>query len=146
MTSAIVRVVALSDFRPDPKGVPRIRDSKALRKALLMYRECLGCGESASDPHHVLLKSQGGDDVVANIAPLCGGDGSCHVRYHRDLTDEGKELRREIGERLRRETVLYLIEKLGRGPGLDYLRRNYVFSLRRWEKRNGPLEIEAEVA
>jgi hypothetical protein len=40
---------------------------------------CVSCGLAAESLHHVVPKSQGGDDVEANLVPLCGdGTRGCH--------------------------------------------------------------------
>lgn len=67
---------------PDPKPVRRLRASQSdwdiIRKGFAGAR-CLACGEAAESLHHVVPRSQGGDDVAANMAPLCGdGTRGCH--------------------------------------------------------------------
>lgn len=41
---------------------------------------CVACGEGRDvSLHHITPKSQGGDDVIQNLAPLCGdGTRGCH--------------------------------------------------------------------
>jgi hypothetical protein len=161
-------ILALRDFTPDPKAPERIRDTDALRRKLLSDRECRAHGGSASDPHHLIFKSHGGDDVEDNIVPLCH---DCHMRFHRAdylrigpgpiprserrtiagrfprgvtikealIVAEARDVGREIGLNLAREEVLYVIGKMGREPGLDYLRRRYSWSRGAWERKHGPL-------
>jgi 5-methylcytosine-specific restriction endonuclease McrA len=94
-----------SDFKP-PR---RIRDSDAVRSKVMSQPLCRACGlEKATDGHHVLLRSQSGDDVPDNIVPLCR---ACHRDYH--------EAR--IGIRLSLDERLYVLTKLGQNPGTVYL-------------------------
>jgi 5-methylcytosine-specific restriction endonuclease McrA len=100
-----------SDF----KAPKRVRDSAAIERKVKAEPLCRACRlERAVDGHHVLLRSQGGDDVEDNIVPLCR---SCHRDYH--------EAR--IGLRITLDERLYVLTKLGQQPGLVYLeRRRYV--------------------
>ena len=98
-----------------PKPERRIRDSAAIERKVKAEPLCRACRlERAVDGHHVLLRSQGGDDVEDNIVPLCR---ACHRDYH--------EAR--IGLRITLDERLYVLTKLGQQPGLVYLeRRRYV--------------------
>jgi len=75
---------------------------------------CATCGEGRNaglESHHVLLRSRGGDDVVANLVALCH---SCHTHLHAGDADT----RYALGEHLmtyRPDTLDYLVDKLG-GP------------------------------
>lgn len=72
-------------LRADPKPSRRIVDKRLL---VLVVSEAeaalvgcqLGCGVVAPlSAHHIIPRSQGGDDVRANIAVLCGdGTRRCH--------------------------------------------------------------------
>src|SRR5258706_309167 len=48
----------------DPKGGPRSIDRGAMRRKCLREKECRieDCGDPASDGHHVVYRSMGGDD------------------------------------------------------------------------------------
>lgn len=46
--------------------------------------ECLLCGNTPSDAHHMVRRSQGGDDSLGNLAPLCR---LCHEEWHRGNQD-----------------------------------------------------------
>lgn len=47
----------------------------------LLRKPCVVCGERTQSLHHVLRRSQGGDDVTVNLAPVCGtGTTGCHGR------------------------------------------------------------------
>ena len=88
-----------TDFKPKR----RIRDSAAIERKVVSEPICRACGlEKAVDGHHVLLRSQGGDDLEDNIVALCR---ACHRDYH-DA---------RIGIRLSLDERLYVLTKLGRG-------------------------------
>lgn len=77
-------------------------------------RECVICGSTGRlSIHHVLPRSQGGDDIEANFVCLCGdGVTGCHgdVEHYRN------GVRRILGLHIlseRRDTVDYLTTKLG---------------------------------
>ena len=66
----------------DPKPPLRLVDPNAGKEKLLQERTCRACqrvGVWKLSRAHLVPKGQGGDDVDANIVPLCGGgtDG-CH--------------------------------------------------------------------
>ena len=42
---------------------------------------CLGCGGTSIDIHHLIFKSQGGKDVIENLAAVCR---ECHIKAHSD--------------------------------------------------------------
>jgi 5-methylcytosine-specific restriction endonuclease McrA len=96
-----------SDF----KAPKRIRDSAAIERKVKSEPLCRACRlERAVDGHHVLLRSQGGDDLEENIVPICR---SCHRDYH-----DGR-----IGLRLTLDERLYVLTKLGQNPGTAYLEK-----------------------
>lgn len=101
----------------------RIRDDKAIRRKLLRDRTCRGCGKDAGEGHHIVFRSQGGDDVEDNIAPLCS---FCHTVMH-DSTKPGERdiIRETIGKHLQPEEVDYVLDRLGEDEGAAYLRRFY---------------------
>ena len=69
------------DVTPDWKPVRR---QKATRKQWTGIRanlndRCVICGDPAQSAHHIVRKAQGGDDVPANLASVCGhGTRGCH--------------------------------------------------------------------
>lgn len=70
----------------DAKPLKRYRASKeewaGIHKAFT-HERCWICSGRWSDLHHILSRGQGGDDVVANLAPLCR---ECHTRVEqRDI-------------------------------------------------------------
>lgn len=74
---------------------------------------CRGCGKRATTGHHIILRSQWGDDVEENIMPL---EQECHERYHR----EGFLL-----ALLSEEEYGYIVSKLGQSAASDYVLRKY---------------------
>jgi 5-methylcytosine-specific restriction endonuclease McrA len=94
----------------------RIRDTGregAIARKLFQDNMCRGCGKRATTGHHIILRSQGGDDVEENIMPV---EQDCHDRYHR----EGFLL-----ASLRAEEYAYILSKLGSSAAADYSRRKY---------------------
>lgn len=87
-----------------------VRDPDAKRKALLREPWCvIECGRRTVDPHHVVFKSQGGDDVAANLVGLCR---PCHDL----ITDEDRIVQHSLGEYVlehRWDTIGYLQEMFG---------------------------------
>lgn len=56
----------------DFKQPRRIVDPDALASAKLFFQECALCGATQNlHVHHVLFRSQGGDDVRGNLCALC---------------------------------------------------------------------------
>lgn len=99
--------------REDPKPPKRIVDPSATQRKLASDTTCRGCGTRASDSHHILLRSQRGDDVEDNIMPLCH---LCHIKYH---DGKLKTLRLRPAERA------YLETKLGKEAAAMYIERRY---------------------
>jgi len=97
----------------DPKPPKRIIDTDAGPRKLALDPVCRGCGRRASDAHHILLRSQRGDDVEDNIMPLCH---LCHIAYHDGRL---RSLKLTDSERL------YLADKLGVSQGQAYVERRY---------------------
>jgi len=65
----------------DPKPVPRHVAERDEWDAIVLAKTgpCRGCGGPASSFHHVVPRGQRGDDVPANVIPLCGtGTTGCH--------------------------------------------------------------------
>ena len=76
---------------------------------------CRACKiNPATDGHHIVLRSSGGDDVEDDIIGLCR---ACHTDYHAA----------HIGLKLTLDEQLYVLTKLGQGAGKAYMeRRRYV--------------------
>lgn len=104
----------------DAKPLKRHRASRTewagLHKVFVNER-CWICNGRWSDLHHILSRAQGGDDVVANLAPLCR---ECHTAV---------EERKIVTRSLLRGALLpshyeYLASKLDDRLG-SWLERNY---------------------
>ena len=101
--------------KPDPKPRKRYRATKqewADMHLAFKGSPCRVCGEPFQSLHHALPKSLGGDDVLVNLAPLCGaGTTGCHgliearhaatrAALRRNLTDANRwYLEYRLGER-----------------------------------------------
>lgn len=84
--------------RPDPK--PRKREihagvGMALVRALTRCQLC-GARTLALDPHHLVPRSQGGDDVQPNFAALCIFPPACHRRITENDPDALRQLRASL--------------------------------------------------
>lgn len=108
--------------RFDPRPTPRRRDPDLLRILHASPNKlCALCeGSERLELHHVLGRgAQRGDDVRANLVWLCHDE-------HFALTIHQKDARRALGQHLlesRPDTIDYVIDKLGSGPGRDWLAR-----------------------
>jgi len=72
------------DVRPDWKGGARHVASRAEWDMIVEEKAgpCRACGELEVSFHHIVPRSLGGDDVPANLIPLCGsGTTGCHGEY-----------------------------------------------------------------
>lgn len=95
-------------------GRGRKLDSSATKRKLAADQTCRASGKRATDGHHILLRSQGGDDVDDNILPLAKAP---HDQYHSTGLLPGVELTdREIA---------YLVSKLGESGAADYIQRKF---------------------
>lgn len=94
----------------DPKPAPRIRNPDLLRILKFRLRECAVCGSTWDiHLHHVLYKSRRGDDVEANIAPLC-------EYHHRQIHAHDEITWRSLAvyvDQERPDIAAYLESKLG---------------------------------
>ncbi len=67
---------------PDPKPEKRHKASQADWDDIRLRFEhaaCVHCGLPYQSLHHILPRSQGGDDFQVNLVPLCGsGTTGCH--------------------------------------------------------------------
>jgi len=105
----------------DPKPARRVRDSDLMR---LMHagrtQECAITGRTDNlELHHILPRSQRGDDVRANLVWL-------HRDVHRRVTVNDPVATRVLGEHVlaeRLDTVAYLTMKLGPDRVQDWMRR-----------------------
>lgn len=95
-------------------GKGRKLDSSARDRKLAADPTCRATGKRATDGHHILLRSQGGDDVEDNILPLAD-------QPHRIYHAKG----RLPGVRLTDAEYAYLVGKLGETGAADYIRRKF---------------------
>jgi len=119
---------------PDVKAAPRVKGRQATSRATV-GRECVSCGMAAANGHHVIGKGQGGDDVVANVAPLCGsGSSGCHGAFHgTPYTDAAghrwtkAEVASAVGDWVVRTppVLAYVLGKLGDTKGRAFVKRHY---------------------
>jgi hypothetical protein len=72
----------LRQVEPDPRPSKRLRASQADWSDIhqeFAHACCVNCGLPYQSLHHVVPRSQGGDDYKANLAPMCGdGTRGCH--------------------------------------------------------------------
>lgn len=95
-----------------------------MRQAHWAFDECVICGGIDISVHHILPRSQGGDDVWENLVPLCGsGTHGCHGAVEHGSDAVCRALGRYlIAERI--DTMLYLERKLGSPEArTEFLRR-----------------------
>lgn len=95
-----------------------------MRRKVLQDRECrvADCGAVATDPHHIVYRSIGGDDVEDNIVGLCNHH---HEILHFSASEDYWETRFAIGESLQDREILYAIDRLGIDEGVSFMRRAY---------------------
>ena len=121
----------------DVKPPRRIRDPELMRELVSAGQSghfpCVVCSERYTEPHHVYLRSRGGDDVEGNIVYLCS---RCHRAYHGTpyinafgmLTDAGSirfKLARWLESDRGQYCRAYLVGKLGRGVAEAYAKREF---------------------
>lgn len=106
--------------RPNPRPVRRRRSANAGRKKCLSPEsECRLCGvRRALERHHLVPRSQSGDDYEENLVPLCGpGANDCH----RKITENDPEALALLRGRLFPEEEAYCAFRMGWG----WLERRY---------------------
>lgn len=95
-----------------------------MRQAHWAFDECVICGGIDISVHHILPRSQGGDDVWENLVALCGsGTHGCHGAVEHGSDAVCRALGRYVvAERL--DTMFYLERKLGSPEArTEFLRR-----------------------
>lgn len=104
----------------DPKPQKRHRATQAewndIRDAFSEDR-CWVCDQPWAELHHILNRSHSGDDVVANLTPLCR---ECHRR----IEARDPICRSLIRQALMPSNLAYLREKLGENTE-GWLSRHY---------------------
>lgn len=103
-------------YQPDPRPEKRVRNAKTMKDAHARGCFCvLNCG-APGEAHHVLPRSQRGDDLDANLVCLC-------APHHHSIHAEDLPTKVALGEYLlleRADTVAYLRQKTGSD---EWLRR-----------------------
>jgi hypothetical protein len=104
---------------------PRIVDARAgMVKVYQRERKCRVCPGTNVSRHHLVGKGQLGDDVDANIVPLCGdGVNGCHgavtdgrERVGADgVARDGMKVRRAIRATMTDDEIRYVVGKKGMG-------------------------------
>jgi hypothetical protein len=67
----------------DPKPLKRVTDPTVFETFHSREPSCVCCGWRFADAHHILKRSQGGDDVLSNLIGLCT---LCHRALHDRVT------------------------------------------------------------
>lgn len=90
-----------------------------------VFEECVICGAVDFSVHHVLKRSQGGDDVRANLVALCGhGTAGCHGAVEASEEAACAALGRYLMEE-RPDTIAYLEFRLeGPDAASEWLQRH----------------------
>lgn len=118
--------------KPEPKRAPRIKDPKAIKAKMRTERKCrCGCGRPATDGHHLLPRSLGGDDVRDNIVGLFH---DCHMEFE-FYVDGREEVGSRIGSRLSDDEIGYVTTKRGLEAGAAFLQRYYGLDRAEIERR-----------
>ena len=112
------------EVEPDFKSGARIVDPDLMRQAHWAFDECVICGGIDISIHHIIHRSQGGDDVWENLAPLCGsGTTGCHGGIESGLDSVCRAFGLYV-LRERPDTMRYLEQKLGGAEARrEFLRR-----------------------
>jgi hypothetical protein len=115
---------------PIPKPARRVVDSRAGRAKVIREGRCRLCERTwyeaggIASRHHLVPKGQGGDDVEANLIPVCGdGTTGCHGDLEHSVA-----ARRKLRIKLHRDEIAYGVEKVGQG---------------RFDRRYPPTEVAA---
>ncbi|HSE45420.1 MAG TPA: HNH endonuclease signature motif containing protein [Gemmatimonadales bacterium] len=101
---------------PDPKPAKRIVATRSQWSDLRFEKlgSCRICGSYLTELHHLVAKSLRGDDIAANLVPLCS---TCHgeVELHH------QPFLGILRASLRPEELRYILDV----KGSDYLERRY---------------------
>ena len=96
------------DWKPAPRKKATTKQWGIMRHRL--NRHCAVCGDPAQSAHHIVRKSQGGDDLPENLIGLCGhGTRGCHGKAER----RDRHALASIRYALTREQVAYVVGKKG---------------------------------
>jgi len=100
----------------DFKSAPRVKDPALFKWLHAEGVHCVLCGYPAQ-LHHLIRRSQRGDDVPANLIGLC-------AMHHTALHAGDRETRKRVGACLSAEQIAYVQAKIGDGAD-DWLLRHY---------------------
>lgn len=95
-----------------PKPRKRIRARGVGMSVVRAEQRCRLCGKMtlALEAHHLVPRSQSGDDVPENFVPLCGPwQPSCHQR----VTENDPAALRRLRAALRPPELAYIVERKG---------------------------------
>lgn len=116
------------EVTPFPKSAQLARGPKRYRRKVASPKQwqaiwnakkgpCRACSfraPAAIDPHHLVWREDGGDDVAANIVPICR---QCHEALH----NRAPAIARLLLTRLSDAEYAYMVER----GGEDYAERVY---------------------
>ncbi len=94
---------------PDPKPSRRVKDPGVFKRMYARGGTCALANDTCTyrlELHHLLPRSQGGDDVEANLYWLCS-------RHHTQTTYRDTETLAALRAVLRSDTTEYLSDKIG---------------------------------
>jgi hypothetical protein len=122
-----------SDFKNPPRYVASASEWGLLH---LLLRPpgttCLcGCGRLADSLHHLINRSQGGDDVVANLIPLAGdGTTLCHgalTSANRTLDERTQRWvhPEHVRQGVRRHLAPWHLQYMTDKKGMEWVERTY---------------------
>lgn len=99
----------MMEVSPDPRPPARHIASNEEWEAIIRAKAgpCRGCGELATEFHHLVARSQRGDDVAANIVPLCS---FCH-RVYTDKTPGWEDVAHAVRHTLTPAEIAYMADK-----------------------------------
>jgi len=122
----------------DQKEPRRITDRGTIARFHRLELRCLYCNDRPTDPHHIYPKGRGGDDVMANLVPLCRRDhdalhGASYMRVVNPTGErvrvEASDVRFRIGRWLQdddgRDARAYLVGKLGTSAAERFMLQEY---------------------
>lgn len=96
------------------------------KQAVLSQPSCAICGQEAATAHHILKRSQGGDDSLSNLVALCGsGTTGCHGKIENNDHDSLQTLGYYLLGR-RPDVIRYLDCKRPKEGGASYIMRRYI--------------------
>ena len=118
----------MSDVHPFPKSAQLARGERRYRRKVASPKQwqaieaaklgpCRVCSfrpAAGLDLHHLVWREHGGDDVAANIVPICR---KCHAALH----DRARAIARLLLSRLSDAEYAYMVER----GGEDYPERVY---------------------